>query len=109
MANPIQLVNALSTESNDSWYGFGRSVATYGDRIYVGADYATDTINGEGAGAVYVYKYNSSSSKFELETSLVPEWGNFGGAGYCIAVDGKSLMVGSPLNVNFENVFSCIL
>ena len=51
-------------------------------------------------------KYNSSSSKFELEASLVPEWGNFGGAGYCIAVDGKSLMVGSPLNVNFENVFS---
>ena len=54
MANPIQLVNALSTESNSSWYGFGRSVATYGDRIYVGADYATDTLNGEGAGAIYV-------------------------------------------------------
>ena len=106
MANPIQLVNALSTESNSSWYGFGRSVATYGDRIYVGADYATDTLNGEGAGAIYVYKYNSSSAKFELETSLVPDWGNFGGTGFSIAVDGKSLLVGSPLNVNFENVFS---
>jgi hypothetical protein len=64
----VPLVTPLSVPDIEDWQHFGASTATYGEWIFVGADF-----DGEGAfppGAVYVYR--DSASGWVLDQKLTP-------------------------------------
>ncbi len=72
---------------------FGNAVAIDGDTIAVGAAGAPNA-DGVRTGAVYVYTRNGS--RWSQQTRLVPESDELGGFGTSVALDGRTMIVGSP-------------
>ncbi len=80
------------------WYGY--NVSLVGNVLLVGAPYA-DTSNGTDSGLVYVYRYKNSIVKWAEESTLVdPTGGVSDWAGWSLAFDGATAVVGSPAEEN---------
>ncbi|MBL8842901.1 MAG: hypothetical protein JNL90_15390 [Planctomycetes bacterium] len=87
-----------SVGAGNDQYGF--TVSLVGTVLLVGAPYA-DTANGTDSGLVYVYRYKNSIVKWAEETTLVdPSGGASDWAGWSLAFDGATAVVGSPTEEN---------
>lgn len=76
------------------WYGF--TISLVGSVLVVGAPYA-DSANGTDSGLAYVYRYKNSIVKWAEETTLVdPDGAANDYAGWSLAFDGATAVIGSP-------------
>ncbi len=79
---------------------YGLTISLVGTVLLVSAPYA-DTSNGTDSGLVYVYRYKNSIVKWAEETTLVdPSGGVSDLAGWSLAFDGATAVVGSPTEEN---------